>query len=115
MINIGDGPSGLVYYPGTGLPDKYQGHFFMCDFRGTPTKGFDGRGCRCTDGAIVTVVEGRGTAHIGEAAFAFSPHDVFVVPPWSPLRLLAQSECVLFSFSDRAAQEALGFWRESLD
>lgn len=37
LINIGDGPSGLAYYPGTGLPEKYQGHFFMCDFRGTPT------------------------------------------------------------------------------
>lgn len=37
LINLGDGPSGLVYYPGTGLPDKYQNHFFMCDFRGSPT------------------------------------------------------------------------------
>ncbi|HMO35395.1 MAG TPA: hypothetical protein PKA06_05075, partial [Gemmatales bacterium] len=37
LINIGDGPSGLVYYPGTGLPQRYQGHFFLCDFRGTPS------------------------------------------------------------------------------
>lgn len=29
-----DGPSGLAYYPGTGLPDRYENHFFLCDFRG---------------------------------------------------------------------------------
>ena len=34
VANIGAGPSGLAYYPGTGLPEKYQGHFFLCDFRG---------------------------------------------------------------------------------
>jgi quinoprotein glucose dehydrogenase len=34
---IGDGPSGLCYnYGGTTMPDRYAGHFFMCDFRGTP-------------------------------------------------------------------------------
>lgn len=37
LINLGDGPSGLVYYPGTGLPANYQNHFFMSDFRGSPT------------------------------------------------------------------------------
>lgn len=31
---IGAGPSGLCYYPGTGLDDSYKGHFFECDFRG---------------------------------------------------------------------------------
>jgi len=34
IINLGAGPSGLAYYPGTGLPDKYKQHFFLCDFRG---------------------------------------------------------------------------------
>ncbi len=34
LINIGAGPSGLAYYPGTGLPDRYKEHFFLCDFRG---------------------------------------------------------------------------------
>ncbi|MFO0815617.1 MAG: PQQ-dependent sugar dehydrogenase [Gemmatales bacterium] len=37
ITNIADGPSGLVYYPGTGLSDRYQNHFFMADFRGSPT------------------------------------------------------------------------------
>ncbi len=34
ITNITSGPSGLAYYPGTGLPDSYKGHFFLCDFRG---------------------------------------------------------------------------------
>jgi quinoprotein glucose dehydrogenase len=36
IINIADGPSGLAYYPGVGLPERYKGHFFLCDFRGGP-------------------------------------------------------------------------------
>src|SRR5262245_14967070 len=35
---IADGPSGLCYYPGTGLPERYTGHFFLCDFRGDPAR-----------------------------------------------------------------------------
>ena len=35
VANLGDGPSGLTYYPGIGLPERYNGHFFMADFRGT--------------------------------------------------------------------------------
>jgi quinoprotein glucose dehydrogenase len=34
ITNITSGPSGLTYYPGTGLPDTYKGHFFLVDFRG---------------------------------------------------------------------------------
>ncbi len=38
IINFADGPSGLTYYPGTGLPEKYRGAFFLCDFRGGADK-----------------------------------------------------------------------------
>ncbi len=34
VATIGSGPSGLVAYPGMGLSDRYDDHFFMCDFRG---------------------------------------------------------------------------------
>ena len=76
-------------------------------------KGHAGRRCRSTDGAIYCVVEGRGSAVIGETRIDFSPHDVFVVPSWESCEMKAESDCVLFSYSDRAAQEALGFWREA--
>ncbi len=35
IANIGDGPSGLAYYPGTGFADEFKNCFFLCDFRGT--------------------------------------------------------------------------------
>ena len=75
-------------------------------------KGFAGRSCRSTDGAVHCVVEGKGSVDIGAAHLEFAPHDVFVVPPWETHRFSAAADCVIFSYSDRAAQEALGFWRE---
>lgn len=36
VANIADGPSGLAYYPGTGLGNQFAGKFFLCDFRGGP-------------------------------------------------------------------------------
>ena len=37
---------------------------------------------------------------------------MFVAPNWMPIVLEADEDAVLFSFSDRAAQQHLGFWRE---
>jgi quinoprotein glucose dehydrogenase len=34
VANIATGPSGVAYFPGTGLPTTYQDHFFLVDFRG---------------------------------------------------------------------------------
>jgi gentisate 1,2-dioxygenase len=75
-------------------------------------KGFAGRKYRATDGAVFCVVEGRGSAAIGATRFDFAPHDVFVAPSWELCQLKAEADCILFSYSDRAAQEALGLWRE---
>ena len=75
-------------------------------------KGFGGEACRSTDGAVYTVVEGGGRVSIAGEPFDFEPRDVFVVPSWLPLRIDARDETVLFSFSDRPAQEAMGLWRE---
>ena len=36
IINFTDGPSGLVYYPGTGFGDELKNKFLICDFRGGP-------------------------------------------------------------------------------
>jgi gentisate 1,2-dioxygenase len=75
-------------------------------------KGFAGSNYRSTDGTVFCVVEGHGSMNIGDTGFKFAPHDVFVAPSWEFYQLKAATECVLFSYSDRAAQEALGFWRE---
>jgi putative membrane-bound dehydrogenase-like protein len=34
LQHVSSGPSGLVHYPGLGLPDRYRGAFFLCDFLG---------------------------------------------------------------------------------
>ena len=78
--------------------------------------GFRGRPHRATDGAVYSVAEGRGRARIArgerEWSLEFGPKDHFVVPPWHTLRLETDAQCVLFSFSDRPVQQALGLLRE---
>jgi gentisate 1,2-dioxygenase len=74
--------------------------------------GFDGAPHRSTDGTVFCAVEGQGTSRVGDVTFAWKKHDVFVVPSWRPVSHRADSESVLFSFSDRPVQKSLGLWRE---
>lgn len=75
-------------------------------------KGFRGKAYRQTDGTVYAAVEGRGRSRIGGAIFDWGPRDIFVVPPWTAVAHEADEEAVLFSMSDRPAQQALGLWRE---
>lgn len=34
VANIGHGPAGIAHYPGTGLGERFRGHFFYADFPG---------------------------------------------------------------------------------
>jgi gentisate 1,2-dioxygenase len=70
---------------------------------------------RSTDGTVFAVVEGSGRSQIGDVFFDWIENDIFVVPSWARQQHRAESEAVLFSFSDRAAQEKLGLWREQRD
>ncbi|TDV18564.1 gentisate 1,2-dioxygenase [Paraburkholderia caballeronis] len=74
--------------------------------------GFRGRTYRSTDSTVYCVVEGKGTAHVGGESFAFDARDVFVAPSWQPVRLDADSDAVLFSYSDRPVLAALNLLRE---
>ncbi len=75
-------------------------------------KGFRGQCYRVTDGSVYSVVEGRGVSHVGEQRLAWGPRDVFVAPSWCPVSHEAEEDAVLFSYSDRPAQKALGLWRQ---
>lgn len=75
--------------------------------------GFAGAEHRQTDATIFVCVEGQGETLIGDQRFRWAPRDVFVVPSWLPVVHRAEAESVLFSFSDRPQQEALGLWREA--
>jgi gentisate 1,2-dioxygenase len=76
--------------------------------------GFPGRPSRATDGTVYCVIEGRGRSRVGDQSFAWDAHDVFVVPSWCSVAHEANDDAVLFSYSDRPAQKALGLWREEL-
>ena len=75
-------------------------------------RGFRGAAHRSTDATVFCVAEGEGRTEAGDETFTWGPRDVFVVPSWQARRHEAEEEAVLFSFSDRAVQEALGLWRE---
>jgi gentisate 1,2-dioxygenase len=74
--------------------------------------GFRGKDYRSTDGAIFVCVEGAGSTKIENETFDWTPGDVFVIPSWKRYAHTAKGESVLFSISDRPAQEKLGLWRE---
>ena len=54
----------------------------MATFMQLLPAGFQGKTSR-TDSTVYCVVEGRGTARIGEQEFHFGPRDVFVAPSGS--------------------------------
>lgn len=75
-------------------------------------KSFPTRPQRCSAGTIFAVIEGSVAVTTSEKQFEAGPNDVFVIPSWAEHAFRTREEAVLFSFSDRPVQEALGLWRE---
>ena len=75
-------------------------------------KGFETQPYRCTDGTVHVCLAGGGEAMIADRVWPLQENDVFVVPSWHTLRLRADNDMLIFSFSDRPVQQALGLWRE---
>ena len=67
---------------------------------------------RSTDATVFVIVEGAGWSQIDGETFNWRPKDIFVAPSWKWIIHQATEEAVIFSFSDRVAQQKLGFWRE---
>jgi gentisate 1,2-dioxygenase len=74
--------------------------------------GFETKPYRATDSTVYVCLEGGGSADVNGVRIDFAVNDVFVVPSWHTLRLSADSDSILFSFSDRPMQRMLGLWRE---
>lgn len=68
---------------------------------------------RSTDATVFVCVEGSGESLIDGERVTWRPRDLFVVPSWRRVSHTPNGDAVLFAFSDRAAQEKLGFWREA--
>jgi gentisate 1,2-dioxygenase len=75
-------------------------------------KGMRTQAFRSTGSTVYVGVEGGGSVTVGDRRFEWEPHDIIAVPSWQPLTFQASSDSVLFSYSDRAVQEALGLYRE---
>jgi gentisate 1,2-dioxygenase len=75
-------------------------------------KGFKGEDYRSTDGMVFVCAEGKGKTVIEGKDYEWNVNDVFVVPPWKKYHHVAADESVLFSISDKPAQQSLGIWRE---
>jgi gentisate 1,2-dioxygenase len=76
--------------------------------------GFQTAPYRSTDATIFCVAEGEGESRIGSVSLRWGPHDIFTVPSWFEVEHKAGLESVLFSYSDRPTQRALGLWREAM-
>ena len=74
--------------------------------------GFQSAPYRSTDATIYCPTEGSGQTQVGDTVLEWNKNDIFVVPSWYRVSHRVQEDAVLFSFSDRAAQKALGLWRE---
>ena len=109
-----------------GAPDAHLGHLMryvnpldggwamptMATLIRLLPQGFATLPYRATDSAIFIVVEGCGELRVGGQSFDLTPHDIVVVPGWMSYTLRASEDLVLFSYSDRVAQEKLGLFRE---
>jgi len=71
---------------------------------------------RATAGSVVSVVRGHGRVTIGNdpnaATFDYAEKDIWIVPSWQFMRIVADDETVLFCASDEAVHKKLGLWRE---
>jgi gentisate 1,2-dioxygenase len=74
--------------------------------------GFTTAPYRSSDSMVFVAVEGRGAIEVPGARFELAPHDVTVVPGWLTYAIRADDDLVLFSYSERAAQDRLGLFRE---
>lgn len=75
--------------------------------------GFQTRPRRSTDGTVFVVVEGSGRAVIDSNEMPLGTRDIVVVPSWRELVLRADEQLILFGYSDKAAQQKLGLYREN--
>jgi gentisate 1,2-dioxygenase len=130
--------AGLIHFPyararevlqglaAKGAPDPHLGHLMRYQdpvdggwamptiaamIRLVP-KGFATRPYRSSDSMVFASVEGRGRIEVGGKSFAMAPHDIAVVPGWVAYTLHGDADWIVFSYSDRAAHEKLGFFRE---
>lgn len=83
LANLPDGPSGLVYYPGTGLPAEYAGSFFLAGYKGSTAKSAVSTFKNVVDGASFKL-EGQRTFfdNVQATDVDFGPDSRMYVSAW---------------------------------
>lgn len=75
--------------------------------------GFSGQPYRSSDSTVFVAARGNGRTEAGGRTIVWRENDIFTVPTWVTFRHVVEDhEAMLFSFSDRTAQERLECWRE---
>jgi quinoprotein glucose dehydrogenase len=81
--NFANGPSGLAYYPGVGLSDRYKGHFFLANFSGnTQNSGIFSFAAKPKGASFEMVDEHRFIWNILATDCDFGPDGAFYVSDW---------------------------------
>jgi gentisate 1,2-dioxygenase len=110
----------------TGAPDAHFGHKqryvnpatgrspmpTMAAFSQLIPAGFETQPYRCTDGTVYVCLSGNAETTVEGKTVRLDENDVLVVPSWHSHQFRAGPDTVLFSYSDRPVQQALGLWRE---
>ena len=83
ITNFTDGPSGLVYYPGTGFGDSLENRFLVCDFRGGPSNSGIRSFTLDPDGAFYELAsDDQPIWNVLATDVAFSPDGALYVSDW---------------------------------
>jgi gentisate 1,2-dioxygenase len=75
-------------------------------------KGLETKPMRSTEGIVMALGEGAVTLKVGDMSLDMAEKDVAVAPGWMWRSFKATQDSFVFCFSDRAAQEKLGLYRE---
>jgi len=117
----------LLHTMRQGMPDSAHGYRIryldrktgrdplptMSAFLSHLPKGFVGQPYRSSDSAVFVAARGAGRTEIGDRTITWKENDIFTVPTWVTFRHIVEADdAILFSFSDRNAQERLECWRE---
>ena len=86
----------------------------MAAFMQMLPQDFRGQKYRTTENTVFNLAYGSCRVYLEDRTVDLSAHDVMVIPSWEKYSFEAEKESMIFSFSDRAAQQALGFWREEI-